>query len=44
MKALIYLGDERLEYREVPPPRPAEGEVLLQVRRAGICGPGWTIT
>lgn len=44
MKALRYLGDQRLEVQEVPTPRPAAGEVLLRVKACGICGSdvhGW---
>ena len=38
MKASVYLGNERVELREVDAPAPAEGEVRLRVKRAGICG------
>jgi L-iditol 2-dehydrogenase len=38
MKALVYAGPERMEIRQMPEPVPGEGEVLLQVSAAGICG------
>jgi len=38
MKALVYVGPERMEIQEMPSPSPREGEVLLQVSAAGICG------
>ncbi len=38
MKAVVYLGKERVELREVDPPKRREGEVLLRVKRVGICG------
>ena len=36
MRALIFDGELRL-HRDVPDPVPSEGEVLLRMRRAGIC-------
>ena len=39
MKAIVTTGRggyERLELREVPTPRPAAGEVLVQVLAAGV--------
>ncbi|SLN59754.1 L-threonine 3-dehydrogenase [Pseudoruegeria aquimaris] len=38
MKALVYTGPESLEIRDVPPPAPAAGELIVQVESAGICG------
>jgi 2-desacetyl-2-hydroxyethyl bacteriochlorophyllide A dehydrogenase len=38
MRALALAGVERVEMCELPPPAPREGEVLLRVRMAGICG------
>jgi 2-desacetyl-2-hydroxyethyl bacteriochlorophyllide A dehydrogenase len=38
MRALALAGVERLEMCELPPPVPREGEVLLRVSVAGICG------
>ena len=36
MKALYF--DGRLALRDLPMPRPKQGEALVRVRRAGICG------
>lgn len=38
MKALVYTGPETLDYRDVSDPAPAEGEALIAVESAGICG------
>jgi len=38
MKALVLAQYNRLEIQELPDPRPAEGEVLVQVSACGICG------
>ena len=38
MKALALAGVERLELCDIAPPVPREGEVLLRVTVAGICG------
>ncbi len=38
MRALVYVGPERMEMQDLPTPTPGEGEVLLQVSAAGICG------
>jgi threonine dehydrogenase-like Zn-dependent dehydrogenase len=38
MRALFYPAFDKLELRDVPPPQPAPGEVLLQVAATGICG------
>ncbi|MEM6680465.1 MAG: alcohol dehydrogenase catalytic domain-containing protein, partial [Pseudomonadota bacterium] len=38
MKALVYTGPHALEHREVPDPKPAEGEALVRVDHVGICG------
>jgi 2-desacetyl-2-hydroxyethyl bacteriochlorophyllide A dehydrogenase len=38
MKALVYVAPERMEVQDLPEPTPGEGEVLLQVSAAGICG------
>lgn len=38
MKALVYVGPERLEMRDVAEPVPREGEALVRIDSAGICG------
>jgi L-iditol 2-dehydrogenase len=38
MRSLFYPAFDRLELRDVPPPQPAPGEVLLKVAAAGVCG------
>ncbi len=38
MKALVYTGPEKVEIQAVPDPQVREGEVLLKVGAAGICG------
>ena len=38
MKALVYVAPGRVEVQSVPEPAVGEGEVLLQVSAAGICG------
>ncbi len=38
MKALVYLGNETLEVRDVPDPQPATGEYVIKVDSVGICG------
>jgi len=38
MRAIVYLGPEKIELRSVPIPEPAEGELLVKVRAATTCG------
>lgn len=38
MKAIVYLGRERMELRDQPDPVPTAGQVLLRVAACGICG------
>jgi threonine dehydrogenase-like Zn-dependent dehydrogenase len=38
MKALVYCGDETMEYRDMPDPEPAAGEVLVRIAASCICG------
>ncbi|MFB7884868.1 zinc-binding dehydrogenase [Microbacterium sp. NPDC056057] len=38
MRALVITAPHRAEIQEVPDPEPAAGEVVVDVRRAGICG------
>ena len=38
MRALVWQGEDVLELGELPEPQPGEGEVVLDVEIAGICG------
>lgn len=38
MKAALLVGPQKIEIRDLPAPVPGEGEVLIRVREAGICG------
>lgn len=38
MRAVVYLGPEKIELWSVPIPEPAPGEVLVKVRAATTCG------
>ena len=38
MRALVFTGPGRASVQDVPAPRPAKGQVVVDVERAGICG------
>lgn len=38
MRALVYLGDRTVKQQETPEPIVTDGEVVVQVLQAGICG------
>jgi threonine dehydrogenase-like Zn-dependent dehydrogenase len=38
MRGLVFLGDEHIELREFPDPRPGPGEVVIAIRASGMCG------
>lgn len=38
MKAVYFLGDRKIEVRNVPDPTPGFGEVVIEVRASGMCG------
>jgi len=38
MKGIVFTGDRTLEVRDFPIPSPGPGEVLVQMKRAAICG------
>lgn len=43
MKTVVYRGKDQIAVEERPVPVPGEGEVLVRVRRAGICGTDMSI-
>ena len=38
MKEVVITGPKQYEIREVPVPTPGDGEVLIQMKAAGVCG------
>lgn len=38
MKALVYTGEKKLEYRDAPNPEGRANEVLIKVESVGLCG------
>jgi D-arabinose 1-dehydrogenase-like Zn-dependent alcohol dehydrogenase len=40
MRAAVLVAPRRLEVQEVPTPEAGEGEVLVQVMAASVCGSG----
>lgn len=38
MKGLVFLGDRRLDFIEVPDPVPGHGEVVVEIKASGMCG------
>jgi L-iditol 2-dehydrogenase len=38
MAAAVFVGEGRIEIRELPIPKPGSGEVLLRVEACGVCG------
>lgn len=38
MQGLVFLGDRRLAFVDVPDPVPGPGEVVVQVKASGLCG------
>lgn len=38
MKTLLFPGDRRVELADVPRPAPARGQVLVEMKAAGLCG------
>ncbi len=43
MNASIFLGPEQIGYQKIPVPLPQGNQILIQVKRAGICGTDLTI-
>jgi threonine dehydrogenase-like Zn-dependent dehydrogenase len=38
MRGVVFLGNRKLELREVPDPTPGPGEVVLAMKASGMCG------
>lgn len=43
MKAVVYRGKEQIAVEERPVPTPGDGEVVIRVKKAGICGTDMSI-
>src|SRR5258706_13371430 len=38
MSGVVFLGERRLELREVPVPEPGHGQVLIRMKASSLCG------
>ena len=38
MKGVVYLGDSKVEVRDFPRPEPGLGQVVTEMKVAGLCG------
>jgi len=38
MEAVVFLGDDKLEFREYPDPVPGPDEVVIRMKASGMCG------
>ena len=38
MKAVVFLGERKLELMDVPDPSPAPDEVIIEIKASGMCG------
>ena len=38
MKAIVFLGERKLDLMEVPDPTPAPDEVVIEIKASGMCG------
>ncbi|MDF2687358.1 MAG: oxidoreductase [Microvirga sp.] len=38
MKAVYFLGNRKVDIRDVPDPTPGPGEVILEIKASGMCG------
>jgi len=38
MKAVYFLGDRKIEIRDVPDPTPGPGEAIIEIKASGMCG------
>lgn len=38
MKAVVFMGDRKLEFMEFPDPTPGPGEAVIEIKASGMCG------
>ena len=38
MKAIVFLGERKLELMDVPDPTPGPDEVVIEIKASGMCG------
>ena len=38
MKAVVFLGDRKIEFMEFPDPTPGPGEAVIEIKASGMCG------
>ncbi len=38
MKGVVYLGNSKVEVRDFPRPEPGPGQVVTEMKVAGLCG------
>jgi len=38
MKAVVFMGERKLEFLEFADPAPGPGEVVLEIKASGMCG------
>ena len=38
MRAIVFLGERKLDLMEVPDPTPAPDEVVIEIKASGMCG------
>jgi len=38
MKAVVFLGDRKIEFMDFPDPTPGSGEAVIEIKASGMCG------
>ena len=38
MRGVVFLGEKKIEVRELPEPVPGPGEVVIGIKASGLCG------
>jgi len=38
MKAVVFMGDRKIEFMEFPDPAPGPGEAVIEIKASGMCG------